>query len=168
MTVIVNYEECNLDYKEEVVYLDWVAQSEETRKQLIQQFQEKPSPRMIVALSSWTTLPVPTLYEKEIQPQEQFFQEWDGVSSFTQVSTFNLTTNLGILMHEELIKPRRAYYLTLAEPLNIPNDPQMPDDARFSYIGILKWRNLLFICGRLLFETKPPGKYTADSSTTSS
>lgn len=134
-------------------YIEWDKQPAEFKDYFVMNYQEMGQYHLIISLSSWRDLPIPPIYEKEIQPQIKFFDGWTGVSRYTSSNTFKVMTWFSLLMREELIKPKRAYFLNLTEPIDCYDwEGNVIAEHQTSYISVFCWRNIIFLCGKIISD----------------
>jgi len=101
----------------------------------------------IVCLRSWKDLPIPSVQKSDLSPQRNALFDWTGVSHLGRSTTVVLTKWLALFLKEELISPKRAYFLRTE---NIGNYFSGESDVPRTYISFFRWRNIIFMLGNIL------------------
>lgn len=100
----------------------------------------------IISLNSWRDLPIPSIQINDIRPQQRAIGHWDGTSRMSRNTSFQITDWLKLTLREELICPKRAYFLRTAAA----NDyfTMSTTEAR-TYISFFRWRKIIFMTGSI-------------------
>jgi hypothetical protein len=129
-----------------VDYWEWSLLSTVEKEYFTANYDYIGSRPTIICLPTWEDLPIPSIQENDLEPQRKVLDGWKGIPHLGRSTTYELNDWLSLCLKEEVISPKRAYFLRMEKMVNYFSGRS--DEPR-TYISFFRWRNIIFMLGNI-------------------
>ena len=135
-----------------VDYWNWRLLSESEREYFALNHDYIGTRPSIVSLNSWEDLPIPSIQINDLRPQQEVFKDWEGVSHLGRATSVVLNDWLTLILKEEIISPKRAYFLRTVDAQGFFTASNLATPR--TYISFFRWRKIIFMLGGIKDQEK--------------